>query len=485
MSTLAAQPDALLASQAHEKRLVAGTSVVAAVFLTGLKLVVGLSTGSLGILAEAAHSALDLAAAVITLLAVRVSDRPADESHPYGHGKIENLSALAETALLLLTCGWIVYEALKRLLVRSVDVDPSLWAFATMAISIVIDVSRSRALARVARKYQSQALEADALHFSTDVWSSAVVIGGLALVKLGEWTGYKAVLLRADAVAALFVALIVVHVSIKLGRRTVDALLDRAPAGLATDLTAAVRAVPGVRDVSRVRVRGSGNDVFVDVSIAIARQLSFEQSYAITDLVSASVRRVAPRADVVVHTVPQAAKAGVLETIQAVAARGQHAVHNITTHVTKRGIWIDLDLEVDPQLSFAQAHAVATELEDRLREAFAPAANEAAPGPPVADINIHIEPQSQELLVGRELPRRTATRYAARLATLGQEVPHVRGCSDVDVQELDQQVYLAFHLQVDAGLTIPQVHALTEEMENRLRREFPELGRVIIHAEPA
>ena len=175
--------------QLREKRMAAVTSVVAAVFLTALKTVVGVMTGSLGILAEAAHSTLDLGAALLTLFAVRVSDRPADADHPYGHGKVENLSALAETALLLVTCLWIVVEAVRRLVRADVEVDPSLWAFLTMGISIVVDVSRSRVLARTAKKYHSQALEADALHFSTDVWSSSVVIGGLALVWIGQNVG--------------------------------------------------------------------------------------------------------------------------------------------------------------------------------------------------------------------------------------------------------------------------------------------------------
>src|SRR5512137_130333 len=174
---------------AREKRRAAATSVAAAILLTGMKLVIGVATGSLGILAEAAHSALDFGAAVITFFAVRVSDRPADASHLYGHGKVENLSALAETLLLLLTCLWIISEALRRLLFEHVDVDPSLWAFLIMALSIVIDFSRSRALSRIAKKYRSQALEADALHFSTDIWSSAVVIVGLALVKYGDYRG--------------------------------------------------------------------------------------------------------------------------------------------------------------------------------------------------------------------------------------------------------------------------------------------------------
>ena len=271
-SFLGSDPDHIMEKQIREKKVVAATSVVAAIFLTGTKLVVGLLTGSLGILAEAAHSALDLVAAVITLFAVRVSDKPADETHPYGHGKVENLSALAETLLLLLTCVWIIFEAIRRLFFVTIEVDPSLWAFLIMGMSIVIDFSRSRALARVAKKYRSQALEADALHFSTDIWSSAVVIVGLIFVKIGEYRGGdKTIFERADAIAALVVSAIVICVSYKLGRRAIDALLDRAPQGLAEQLSKSVQEIAGIRRVTRTRVRDVGNRIFVDMTIDVPR----------------------------------------------------------------------------------------------------------------------------------------------------------------------------------------------------------------------
>ncbi len=212
-----------------EKRAVAANSVVAAVAITGLKIGVGITTGSLGILSEAAHSALDLVAAVVTLLSVRVSDKPADADHQYGHGKVENFSAFIETGLLLLTCLYIVYEAIKRLFFHHVEIEPSIAAFVVMFISIGVDFWRSRALGRIAEKYDSQALQADALHFSTDIWSSAVVVVGLALVLAGRKLAVPW-LIDADPVAALFVAGVVLFVSPRLARKTIDALLDTAPA---------------------------------------------------------------------------------------------------------------------------------------------------------------------------------------------------------------------------------------------------------------
>ncbi|MGA6982737.1 MAG: cation diffusion facilitator family transporter, partial [Candidatus Sulfotelmatobacter sp.] len=221
-----------------EKRAVAGSSVIAALLMTAGKIVVGVATGSLGILSEAAHSALDLIAALLTYLSVGVSDKPADADHQYGHGKVENFSAFVETGLLLLTCVWVIYEAVMRLFFRHVEVEPSVWAFAVMLISMAVDYWRSRALGRIATKYDSQALEADALHFSTDVWSAGVVVLGLSLILIGriyhiDW------LLRADPIAALFVAGVIVSVSWRLARRTVDALLDAAPTGVRGQITAA------------------------------------------------------------------------------------------------------------------------------------------------------------------------------------------------------------------------------------------------------
>src|SRR5579872_3276835 len=211
-----------------EKRAVAGSSVAAAVVITGLKILVGFSTGSLGILSEAAHSGLDLIASLLTFFSVRVSDKPADADHQYGHGKVENFSAFVETGLLLLTCAWIIYEAINRLFFRSIEIEPSIAAFAVMLFSMAVDWWRSRALGRIATKYDSQALEADALHFSTDIWSAGVVVLGLLLVLLGR-SFHVGWLRDSDPVAALFVAGVVVSVSWRLARRTIDALLDAAP----------------------------------------------------------------------------------------------------------------------------------------------------------------------------------------------------------------------------------------------------------------
>ena len=428
----------------REKQFVAASSVAAAVFLTGMKIVVGCLTGSLGIMAEAAHSGLDLIAAVITLLAVRVSDRAPDATHHYGHGKVENLSALTETFLLFITCGWIIYEAGERLFFRPRVVDPSLWAFVTMGVSIVIDFSRSRALARVAKKYNSQALEADALHFQTDIWSSLVVIGGLAIVFAGKASAHAAWFVRADAIAALVVALIVIWVSWQLGRRTVDALLDTAPEGITERIIAAAEQIPGVCRVLRTRVRGSGMHLFVELRVAVPRHYSLQSSHQVTTAVETAIRATVPGADLVVDTVPSAENENLLERIRAVADHGHFAVHHITTHHTQRGLYVDLDLEVEPSLSFDEAHTQSTKLETELTAEFGA----------LADINIHIEPRDKETLSAVELPAEHARHYSERLDAVACEFPVVRACQDVRLQRMRCGVYLSFHALIDANRTV-------------------------------
>jgi cation diffusion facilitator family transporter len=290
--------------QDREKQSAALSSLLAAIVLTVFKIVVGVLTGSVGILAEAAHSGLDLVAALMTFLAVRISGRPPDATHLYGHGKVENLSALLETLLLLATCAWIVTEALHRLQFHVGHIEVNVWSFVVMLTSIALDASRSRLLYRVAKKFNSQALEADALHFQTDIWSSSVVIVGLIAVKIAEWFPRFAWLRAGDAIAALGVSAIVVWVSIQLGRRTVDALLDTAPAGLDGRIAEAVEAVPGVYGCHNIRIRPSGPALFIDLHVVADGALSLAQAHVLTEVIEAAIHSVAPGADVTVHAEP-------------------------------------------------------------------------------------------------------------------------------------------------------------------------------------
>jgi cation diffusion facilitator family transporter len=287
-----------------DKRSAALSSVVAAIGLTTFKLIVGLLTNSLGILAEAAHSGLDLVAAGMTLFAVQVSDKPADKEHPFGHGKIENLSALFETVLLLATSGWIIYEAIHRLFFVNVKVEASIWSFVVMGASIIIDFTRSRILYKAARKYKSQALEADALHFSTDIWSSSVVILGLIGLTIARYIPGLDWMHKADSVAALIVAIIVIFISGELGWRTISALLDTAPRGLADKVEKVSGEVKGVVDAHAIRIRPSGAHTFIDMHITMDGNVTLNEAHAATEVIEKAIHAIVSPADITVHVEP-------------------------------------------------------------------------------------------------------------------------------------------------------------------------------------
>jgi cation diffusion facilitator family transporter len=282
----------------QEKRRVALGSVIAAVFITGFKLVVGLLTGSLGILSEALHSGLDMVAAMITYFSVRVSDKPADREHNYGHGKVENFSALIETILLLITCVWIIYEAIHRLMSGKTEIEVSVWSYVVVVSSIIIDFTRSRALYRVAKRHNSQALEADALHFSTDIWSSAVVLFGLVCYQYFGWH-------KADSIAALFVAMIVLFVSYQLGRKAVDVLLDKSPANTANIVREILKQFPEVLKFHGLKARTAGADTFIKFNVHFDPDLNLREVHEVCDKIELEIKKRIVRSEVYIHAEPE------------------------------------------------------------------------------------------------------------------------------------------------------------------------------------
>ena len=271
-------------------------SVFAAIFLTGSKLIIGILTGSLGILSEALHSGLDLVAAVITYFSVRISDKPADDDHHFGHGKIENLSALIETILLLITCTWIIYEAISRLISGETHIEITYWSYIVVITSIIIDINRSRMLSRVAKKHNSQALEADALHFSTDIWSSTVVLFGLICVNFGWYF--------ADAIAALGVAIIVLFVSYQLGKKSIDVLLDKAPKETIAIVEQTLANYSDVKHFHNLKVRTSGADTFIKFNIHVEPDLSLRQVHQLCDDIEKELGQLIARSEVNIHAEP-------------------------------------------------------------------------------------------------------------------------------------------------------------------------------------
>jgi len=459
-------------SMRAEKRAVAGNSVLAAIAITALKIIVGVTTGSLGILSEAAHSGLDLIAAIITFFSVRVSDKPADADHQYGHGKVENFSAFIETGLLLLTCVWIIYEAVKRLFYHHVEIEPGIAAFVVMFLSMIVDYWRSRALGKIAAKYDSQALEADALHFSTDIWSSGVVVLGLLLVLVGRT--YQIAWLRdADPIAALFVAGVVVYVSSRLARRTVDALLDAAPAGVRKRIIDAVSKVEGVLEIERVRIRRAGNRYFADLSVGLARNVTFQRSEQVADAVTSSVQSILPESDVIVHSVPRAQRTeNIFDRIRAVATRNNLNVHDVSVQDLGGHLHVEQHLEMDERLTLKDAHDQVTMLESEMREEV----------PEISSILTHIESEPATIETGDEIVR--DARLERRLKSIAAEFPEIMDMHDVQIKRVRDRLYVSCHCTLSDDLPLSRVHDISTALETRFKHDAPELFRVLIHPEP-
>jgi cation diffusion facilitator family transporter len=464
----AVTPDVMRA----EKRRVTLNSVVAAMVITCLKIVVGVATGSLGVLSEAAHSGLDLIAALITFFSVRVSDKPADADHQYGHGKVENFSAFIETGLLVLTMIWIVGEAVLRLLHRETHIEPTPFAFAVMLLSMGVDAWRSRALRRVANKYDSQALEADALHFRTDIWSSAVVIVGLALVVIGKQTGVTA-LISADAIAALFVGAVVLYVSWRLARQTIDALLDAAPAGVRARIMAEVAKVEGVIGVERARTRRAGNRYFVDMSVALSRHNTFQRSQEVSHAVTDAVRRLLPNADVIVDTLARPSQAeNVFDKIRGVATRNNVMVHDVSVQDLGGGLHVEQHLELDERLTLKEAHDRVTRLEAEMREGI----------PEISSILTHIESEPATIETGEEIARRQEIENSVK--AIARKFPEIIDVHEVHLRRVRDHLYLSLHCTMADDLPLSRVHDVQTALEIRLKQHSPELFRVLIHPEP-
>lgn len=448
-------------------------SLIAAAAITTLKLLVGLATSSLGILSEAAHSGLDLIAAFITFMSVRVSDKPADAEHQYGHGKVENFSAFIETGLLLLTCIWIVWEAAQRLTGHhSVHIEPSLAAFAVLFASMAVDWWRSRQLKRIADKYDSQALQADALHFSTDVFSSGVVALGLALVWVGirwgtPWLG------KADPLAALVVSGVIVYVSSRLGRQTIDALLDAAPSGYRSRIIDAVAKVNGVIEVERVRIRRAGNRYFADVTVGLARNVTFQRSGQVVGEIEATVQRILPDCDVVVHPVPRATgHENIFDRIRAVASRNNFSVHDVSVQDLGGRLHVEQHLELDETLTLKQAHDVVTRLEAEIRNEI----------PELSSILTHIESEPSTIESGDSVVR--DANLEQRLRPLVREFPEILDMHDVEIKHVRDKIYMSCHCTMPDGLPLGRVHDVSTALEIRFKQAAPELFKVLIHPEP-
>jgi cation diffusion facilitator family transporter len=452
----------------NDKEKAALGSVAASAALAAAKAAIGLLTGSLAILSEAGHSLLDLSATLLTYFAVRISDKPADAEHQYGHGKVESVSALAETALLFLLSAVVIYKAVERLIsMQAHVVEASAAAFVIIAGSILIDFLRARTLSRVAKQTSSEALEADALHFSSDMWSSVAVLIGLCGVALGyAW---------ADAAAAIVVAVFICIAGYRLGRRTINTLTDVAPAGVSEKVAAIARRVPGVVAVERVRARPAGAVLFVDLGVGVSRTLPLDRVSAIKERLTRGIRAEIPQAEVTITTDPRALDdETVRERVMMIARNRGVAIHHVAVQAIAGRLSVSADVEVDGPLPLRAAHDIASGLEEAWRDEL---------GPDV-EVETHIEPLPADVLAGHDVSAARIAEVCGFLTSLADGIPSLGEVHDVRVRDTADGEIVNFHCRADPALSVRAVHDLVDGIERSLRQRFPTILRVIGHAEP-
>jgi cation diffusion facilitator family transporter len=456
----------------RRKRGAALMSMLAACGMTALKLIAGLLTGSLGMLSDAAHSGLDLLGTALTFFSVRISDKPADEDHPYGHARVETLSAFTETFLMGASCVWIVVEAIIRIFVAPVSVRPSAWPFAVLALSIVVDLSRSRALKHVAADSGSQALEADALHFASDIWSSAAVAVGLAASYAGVHFGIGW-LRFADPLAALAVSVVILRFAWGLARRTTFELLDTAPAGARQRIARAVEHIEGVLELERVRVRRSGNRVFADLRVAVPRFDTAEHIEVLVQRVTAAVKAVVPGADVTIRTVPrQVSGESIFDRIRGVAALNNVTLHDLSVQQEEGGLRVEQHVEVAESLPLVEAHRFVCELEEQMYRA----------APEVSNVLTHIESEPATITASATIEQ--DRRLEENLRVVARTLPEIIDLHEVAVSRMGDRLHLSCHCTLPDALPMHRVHDVITALEDRLKLERPEIDSMLVHPEP-
>jgi cation diffusion facilitator family transporter len=457
-----------------QKRRVAFYSIAAATVMTLLKLAAGLLSGSLGVLSDAAHSALDLAGAALTFFSVRVADKPADEGHTYGHGKIENVSAFIEAGLMAISCAWITLEALSRIAHHSVELRHSIWPALVLLASIAVDYWRARELRVVAERTGSPALEMDAFHFASDIWSTLAVLVGLGASWVGERFGIRW-LEFADPVAAIVVSLMILRLTVHLTRDTIAALVDEIPAETRQRVIRAAANVDGVLAVEQARVRRSGASYFADLTLALPRRSTFEHTDEIVRSAIEAVHHALPGTDVVIHTVPRDPGAGsIFDRVRAVAARNNVSVHELSVQSHQGRLRVEQHVELDERMPLLEAHRFVTALEEEILRA----------APEIDSVLTHIESEPATIEQPEEIVQEDRDIEHA-LRSAATQFPEIVDVHELTVLRAGDHVDLSCHCTLPDGLRMGRVHEIITALEDRLKQECPDVSRVTIHPEPA
>ena len=444
------------------QRRTALVSVGAACLLIAIKLGAGLASSSLGLLAEAAHSGTDLAAALLTFFAVSVAVRPADQGHPYGHGKAQNLAALGEAGFLVAVSLLIAGFAIARLAgVVDVDAEATWWTFAAIALVIAIDASRTLVSLRGARLYESDALLANAIHFGSDLAGTLAVLAGLSAAALGFPAG--------DSIAALFVSVLVVTAAVRLARRNVDVLMDRSPDEATRIARRAISGLDPPVELRRFRLRRAGGEHFADVVIGVAPGAAVGQGHTAADRVEEALHAALPGIDVVVHVEPGAAGSGLRESVLAAALTVPQVreVHNLSILEVNGRLEVSLHLKLPGGLSLDRAHAVAEEVEAAiLSRVFA-----------VASVQTHLEPL-KEAVAGEEIAVDALAIEAVVLEETGAKPRELR------FVRTDEGIVAFLTLALGSEASLADAHGRASAVEERIRGAVPGIADVVVHTEP-
>jgi cation diffusion facilitator family transporter len=457
-----------------EKQKVALRSMLAAMLMTLLKLVAGLLSGSLGVLSDAAHSGLDMIGAALTYFSVRVSDKPADEDHTYGHGKIENLSSFGEVILMALSCGWIILEAVRRILHHTIELRDSIWPFLVVICSIGVDLWRSRKLKKVADQTGSPALATDAFHFASDIWASLAVLCGLAASWAGSYFGIGA-LRYADPVAAILVSVLILHLTVLLGKEAVGVLLDGFPVQTRRQLIDEVERVPGVLAVEQARVRRAGANYFADLTVALPRRFTFEHTGEPVREATEAVQRILPGADVAIHVVPRQARAeSIFDRVRAVASRNNVSLHDLSVQSHRGRLRVEQHIELDEKLPLLEAHNFVCSLEaEILREV-----------PEIDSVLTHIESE-QATIEEPDQNVKAIRRIEQAMRRTATQIAEIVDVHEIHVGRSGDHIAVSCHCTLPDDLSMQKVHLAITALEDRFKKECPEVDRVTIHPEPA
>ncbi|MDO8489881.1 MAG: cation diffusion facilitator family transporter [bacterium] len=448
------------------KESVAIGSVASSAFLTVIKLIAGIFSGSISIVSEAAHSALDLVSAILTYFAVRIGDKPPDDDHHYGHGKVESVSALVEAGLLFGTALLIVYEAVHRLIAGDLRVEATWYAFAVIIISIVVDWTRSRSLLKIAKETNSQALEADALHFTTDLGSSAAVLVGLILVKCD--------VVGADAVAAIIVALFVFIVGYRLSKRTIDVLIDTAPKGIREVIREILADDKHIVAIEQINARPLGSSVCIDMRIHVDRKQSQAKVDEIVNTIRERVQSRIHFSDVVIHAIPvQTAHESTIEKVQLIAAKHVLPIHHVVVEDVGGKTCISYDLELPENLTVEESHDRAMTLEGVMKQEFAGAI-----------VNTHIDPLALDEVQSQQLTDERADAMRTAILALGGRVNHIHSIHALSIRGFRGEIMITLHCCAEDGLMLSEAHHAAEELERMIRAQFSGIGKISIHVEP-